>query len=254
MHKPFVFDFSGKRVLVTGGTQGIGLSIAHSYAKLGARLIITGTKPLKSYDFNIPLSGEIPFDFDYVQADFSNEKSLSGLLDKLRSYNHIDVCVNNAGTNRISIIDDLTDDDYNFVADINLRAPFFICREISKIMKKNKYGRIINISSIWSVISKPRRTVYTTTKFGIVGLSKALAVELAPYNILVNSIAPGFVMTDLTKKSLSHVEMDELTNLIPLGRFAKPEEITSLVLFLSSDVNTYITGQNIVIYGGFTVV
>lgn len=119
-------------------------------------------------------------------------------------------------------------------------------------MKRKNSGNIINISSIWSKVSKAGRSVYSATKSGLDGITRALAVELGEYNILVNSIAPGFVLTNLTRKNNTDEQIDELMKQIPLKRLADPEEIANLVLFLISNKNTYITGQTIYIDGGFT--
>ena len=124
-------------------------------------------------------------------------------------------------------------------------------REISRKMKKNQYGRIVNISSIFGVISKAKRSIYTTTKFGLRGLTVTAAIELAPYKVLVNSVSPGFVLTELTKRMLSEEEIKALSGQVPLGRFAEVDEISRIVLFLASSLNTYLTGQNIVVDGGF---
>ena len=134
---------------------------------------------------------------------------------------------------------------------MNLKAPFAIMREISRKMKKNQYGRIVNISSIFGVISKAKRSIYTTTKFGLRGLTVTAAIELAPYKVLVNSVSPGFVLTELTKRMLSEEEIKALSGQVPLGRFAEVDEISRIVLFLASSLNTYLTGQNIVVDGGF---
>ena len=134
---------------------------------------------------------------------------------------------------------------------MNITTPLFITREISRIMKKNKYGRIVNISSIFGSISKQKRVLYSMSKFAIQGLTVASSLDLAKYNILVNSVSPGFVHTDLTESILSKKEMDQLANQVPLGRFARPKEISKAVMFLASKDNTYITGQNIIVDGGF---
>jgi len=119
-------------------------------------------------------------------------------------------------------------------------------------MKKANYGRIVNIASIWSIKSRPGRTAYTITKSGIVGLTKTSSIELAPYNILVNAVSPGFTMTELTMRTLPEKEFNELKSIVPAQRFAEPSEIAKTVLFLVSDLNTYLTGQNIAIDGGFS--
>lgn len=141
--------------------------------------------------------------------------------------------------------------DWEDIINVNLKSPFVLSREVAKIMKKNKYGRIINIGSIFGVISREKRSIYTSSKSGLIGMTKAIAVDLAPYNILVNSVSPGFVLTDLTKEILTSSEIKELELKIPLRRFATPEDISKVVLFLSSDLNTYISGQNIIVDGGY---
>ncbi len=250
---PLNIDFSGKTVLITGGTKGIGAAISNDFKKAGASLLITGARPEKDIDkLNEKAASNIGSKVQYIHADFSNKNSITNFLNTLDNYPKIDVCINNAGTNQNNVLEKIKLDDYYLLMDVNLHAPFLITQYICQKMKKSNYGRIINIASIWSVATKKRRTAYTMTKSGLVGLTKTSAVELAPYNILVNAVSPGFTLTELTKKTLPKVEMDEVIKTIPSGRFAQPEEIAKLVLFLASDLNTYITGQNIVIDGGFT--
>lgn len=250
----FQIDFSGKTALVTGATRGIGAAIAHDLAALGANLILTGTNPAQIAELNRANEQVGIRNIRYVQADFADRESLDAFLDKIASYEQIDICINNAGTNRILPIYETTVQDYDFLTDVNLRAPFLICRQVSQVMKRSGYGRIVNVASIWSVVTKAKRSIYTTTKFGLVGLTKAIAVDLAPFNGLVNAVSPGFTMTELTRASLSDEQMRELAEQVPLNRFAQPEEISKVVLFLASDLNTYITGQNIVVDGGFVSV
>jgi 3-oxoacyl-[acyl-carrier protein] reductase len=250
----FQLDLSGKTALVTGATRGIGAAIARDFAVLGANLILTGTNPAQIVELNRTSEQAGIHNIRYVQADFADRESLQAFLGEIACYDKIDICINNAGTNRILPIYEVTAQDYDFLADVNLRAPFLICREVSQMMKRSGYGRIVNIASIWSVVTKAKRSIYTTTKFGLVGMTKTLAVDLAPFNVLVNAVSPGFTMTELTKASLSDEQIRELAEQVPLNRFAQPEEIAKAVLFLASDLNTYITGQNIVVDGGFVSV
>jgi 3-oxoacyl-[acyl-carrier protein] reductase len=123
---------------------------------------------------------------------------------------------------------------------------------LAKIMKKQQYGRIVNVASIWSVITRPKRTIYTVSKNALIGLTKTMAIELAPYGITVNAISPGFTLTELTENTNTKEEIDKLSDQVPARRFANPEEIAEVILFLSSKENSYMTGQNIVVDGGFT--
>jgi NAD(P)-dependent dehydrogenase (short-subunit alcohol dehydrogenase family) len=234
-------DFKGKTVLVTGATRGIGKRIADDFERSGARLILTGRS-----------QGVSKNNRTYYSVDFTDSESTKNFINKIRKHGRIDICINNAGINKVNPIDKTLLEDWDDIMAVNLKAPFMIMREVSKIMKKNKYGRIINISSIYGVISKEGRVVYSSSKFGIRGLTAAASNELARHNVLVNAVSPGFVLTDLTKGILSAKEIKEISKEIPIRRFAMPEDISSVVLFLASELNTYITGQNIIVDGGYT--
>ena len=160
--------------------------------------------------------------------------------------------VNNAGINRIETFENISYEDYTDIMNVNLHAPFLISQEISKIMKKNKYGRIVNISSIWGTKTKERRAAYTTSKSAINGLTKTMSVELARYNVLVNTVSPGFTMTEMTEKILTKGEKVALISQVPVRRFATVSDISKAVMFLASDLNTYITGQDLKVDGGFS--
>lgn len=230
MDKGIKIDFSGKTVLITGATRGIGQQVAEDMARCGARLVLAGSKTV----------------------DFRDRAAAKKWISQLCAKEKIDVCINNAGINRINPIDSVTDEDWDDISKINLEAPLMITREVSRGMKERRYGRIVNISSIFGVIGKAKRSLYSMTKFGLCGLTVSSALDLAPYNVLVNAVSPGFVLTDLTKQILSQNEMAELAAQVPLGRLAAPDEISKMVLFLASDLNTYLTAQNVVVDGGFT--
>ena len=240
--------------MVTGATRGIGKAIATGLYEAGATLILTGTDKQKIEVLNEQLKQDGISRIRYLTVDFTDEESTTQFLSELGKQQRVDVCINNAGTNRIDYIDETDLDDYELLTRVNLRVPFLITRKVSRIMKQAGYGRIINIASIWGVITKPKRSIYSTTKFGLLGMTKAAAVELAAHNVLVNAVSPGFTMTELTASVLSKQEIKELCSQVPAGRFADPEEIAKTVLFLASDLNTYLTGQNIIIDGGFVCV
>ena len=171
-----------------------------------------------------------------MQADFSSEQGITDFCITVSKFEKIDVLVNNAGVNKINLQTEATIDEYNLLNAVNLKAPFLLTQEVSRLMKKNKYGRIVNITSIWSVITRSGRSIYTATKWGIAGLTKTLSVELAPENILVNAVGPGFTLTELTASTNTPEETKRITDLIPIKRFAQPYEIANLVLFLSSEL------------------
>jgi len=239
-------DFTNKTVLVTGGTRGIGASIVRHFENLNAEVIATGANKDQLHKL-------INRRVKYHYLDLKNEKSISDFIEYISQQKKIDVLINNAGMNKIDSIEKIKDEDWDNIYTINLYGPFILTRAISKIMKKNKYGRIVNIASIFGVISREKRAAYSSTKSGLIGLTKATAHDLAKDNILVNSISPGFINTELTKNILGEKSMKEISSSILLKRLGDPDEIAKLVLFLTSDQNTYITGENIIIDGGYTI-
>jgi 3-oxoacyl-[acyl-carrier protein] reductase len=242
-------DFCDKTIIVTGATRGIGKSIADKLYELNANLILTGTKQEEIKELNNIFSKTRK---KYYCVDFSDDNSILYFLDQLNSYRKIDALVNNAGINKLNFITDIIDNDWDEMFQVNLAAPYKLIKNVSKKMINYNYGRIVNIASIFSVISKTRRSAYTSTKAGLHGLTIGVSNDLAKYNILVNTISPGFIITDLTHKNLSRDEIIELTCQIPANRMGRVEDISNAILFFISDKNTYITGQNIIIDGGFT--
>ena len=234
-----------KRVLITGASRGIGEGIAKRLSAEGAYVVGTATK-----------KPELDHGYinQWIEADFSCNESLEHYCNCLSGLEGFDICINNAGINIIKPLEDVSSIDYFRIQKINLESPYLISRALLNGMKSRGGGKIINISSIWGCVTKKHRSLYSTMKTGIVGMTRALAVELAPCNILVNAVSPGFTMTDLTKNSLSVEQINSLTKDIPLGRFAEVDEIASIVTFLASEQNTYLTGQNIIVDGGFTTI
>lgn len=216
-----------KTVFLTGASRGIGQAIADQL-KNRFKLIS-------------PARGEL---------DLSNDTSIENFIEKNKDLK-IDIIINNAGVNFPQWVEEITDKNIRETFQVNLIAPIKLVQGFVHNMKRNKWGRIVNISSAFGVVARGKQLLYVSTKHGINGATKALALELAPYNILVNSICPGFTKTDLVLRNppekIKAIEQD-----IPLGRLAYPSEIANLVEFLISDKNTYITGSYIVIDGGFT--
>jgi len=183
------------------------------------------------------------------ELDLLSPGSIDAYFNALSRPVHI--LVNNAGINNIQECLDISDENLSDSLQINLLAPLLIAKKLIPGMKKNNYGRIVNISSVWSKVTKPGRLVYSMTKSGLNAVTRSLAVELAESNILVNSVAPGYVNTELTKQNNTSADIDKIREVIPLKRLAEPEEIAEAVAFLVSSKNTYITGQVIIADGGF---
>jgi 3-oxoacyl-[acyl-carrier protein] reductase len=245
-------DFKNKTALVTGATRGIGQSIADCLYKAGANLILTGTKKEEIDKLNYQIQEKGVNRITYIQADFSDQESTELFLKKLDEYKNIDICINNAGVNRVLDFVDTTFDDFTWINDINLNVPYKILKVVGPKMIANKYGRIVNVASIWSVVTRPGRSMYTSSKSALVGLTKTLAIEWAANNVLVNAVSPGFTLTELTKTTNTKQQLKELETIIPAKRMADPDEIAKVVAFLCSDLNSYLTGQNITIDGGYT--
>ena len=248
-------DYSDKRVLITGGTRGIGFNLAQCILTCGGNVMITGTSK-QSCDAALSQLNKKAF-LGRVEAsivDFTDKESLKAFINSEVFTRGFDVLVNNAGSNVIKPFETFTDEDYEFLMDLNVRAPWELSKAVMPHMKAQGYGRIVNIASIWGVITKPHRALYTSTKHAIVGLTKTLAVEFGAAGILTNAVSPGFTLTDLTRQSLSDDEMRDLSAKIPTNRMAEPIEISRTIAFLGSQMNSYINGQNITVDGGFSII
>ncbi len=219
-----------KRVLITGGSRGIGKAIANKFSS-------------ENFEVIAPSRSELELD---------NAQSVKDFVLKYQN-EAFDVIVNNAGINDVNLLENVTDEELQRMLSINLISPIALLRGFIPKMKEAKTGRIINIASIWAVVSKEGRSIYSATKNAMHGITNTLALELAPYNILVNTVSPGFTLTELTQQNNSAIEISQICQNIPLGRMASPQEIAEVVYFLGSESNTYLTGQKICVDGGFTV-
>jgi len=227
--------------VVTGATRGIGYAIAERLLQDGVDVIVTG----KSIDSGYP-DGAV-----YYPVDFLDDSSIKAFIDYLKQKS-VDILINNAGINKVSEFQDIEIEDFDSIQKVNLKTPFLLCQAVIPYMKKNNWGRIVNISSIWGSISKEYRASYSSSKFGLDGMTIALAAEVASMGILANSVGPGFIDTDLTRKILGKKGIIEVQSNIPIKRLGEPHEIAALVSWLVSNENTYISGQNIMIDGGFS--
>ncbi len=233
-------DFTGQNILITGGTKGIGKKLVDDYKKLGGNVWFTGRDKLLKND-------------NYFCVDFSDSRAMDTFTKEICELD-IDILVNNAGTNKIGNIEEYDISDYEKIINLNLTSCFKTTQAIVPKMKTKKYGRIVNITSISSFITMPLRSAYCSSKFGLLGLTKSSAVELAKYNILINAVGPGVTQTELTVNVLGTKRMKEIAEKVPIKRLATVDDISTTVMFISSNLNTYIVGQNILVDGGYTCV
>lgn len=245
-------DFTGKVALITGGTRGIGKAIADVFHTSGAELYLTGTNPEMISELNNRMKELCIENIHYLAVDFNDDISVEKFLEQLQAIPKIDICVNNAGINLVNEFENASEEEFLKIQKVNVFAPRRVLSIIVPKMKAQKYGRIVNIASIWSVINRPGRTSYGISKNAIVGLTKSLAIELASSNIMVNAVSPGFTMTELTMQTNTSEQLVKLENRIAIKRLADPIEQANVVAFLCSDQNSYMTGQNLVVDGGYT--
>jgi 3-oxoacyl-[acyl-carrier protein] reductase len=234
--------FQNKKVFVTGASRGIGRAIAEAFRAEGAW--VAGTRTGKRQE-----DGSVCQ--EWFEADFSDIDQISRCADYLRKIEP-DVLVNNAGINKTAPFIDIIHEDFRLIQQVNVYAPFILCQAAIRSMKQKRWGRIVNVSSIWGKISMAHRASYSASKFAIDGMTLALAAEYSSEGIIANCIAPGFIDTDLTHRVLGESGIQALVSRVPVNRLGRVDEIARLVLWLASEENTFIIGQNIAIDGGYT--
>ena len=241
---------SGKVALVTGSARGIGRAIAETFSAEGAAVVVNdvgsdaGARETLSALTTSGGKGMVEmFDVgDPAQVD-------AGVRRILESHGRIDILVNNAGITRDNLLMRMSEEEFDAVLRVNLKGTWLLTRAVTRPMMKQRYGRIVNLGSVVGMMGNAGQSNYAAAKAGIIGFTKSMARELAPRNITVNAIAPGFIRTAMTEGLPEAVQKGFLAQ-IPLGRFAEPKEVAELALFLASDVASYITGQVVGINGG----
>ncbi len=242
-------DLSGKNALVTGSTRGIGRAIAETLSGAGARVAIVGRDKARADD----VAPGVGNGAQAFACDVSDLAAVNRLVTEVEgAFGSIDILVNNAGVTRDNLLLRLKDDDWEAVLNANLRGAFATIRAAARGMMRRRWGRIINIASIVGLTGNKGQANYAASKAGLVGLSKAVAKELASRNILVNVVAPGFIETDMTA-ALTPEARQVLARQVPLERLGLPSDVAGTVAFLASDHASYITGQVLVIDGGMVM-
>lgn len=244
-------NLENKTALVTGGTRGIGKAIVEELLQSGAKVFATGTNVAQIKELNATNKNS---QLTYLQLNLSYPDKVKDFIAKTLELTDVDILINNAGINIVSDADKITDESFLQIQEINVHGPFLLAQAFGQQMIKSNWGRIVNISSIWGVVTRPGRLSYSASKMALLGINKTLAVEWARHNVLVNAVSPGFTLTELTKTTNTEEELNIINNKIPQNRLALPEEIAKGVLFLSSNLNSYIVGQNLIIDGGYTAI
>ena len=240
---------AGRVAVVTGGGRGIGLAIARSLAEDGASVVVSGRDAGRLDAAAVEIDG-MGAPALAVVADVSRREDVDRLVEATRErFGRIDVLVNNAGITRDQLLIRMKDEDWDQVLDTNLRGIFLTTRAIGKVMMRQKAGRIINISSIVAEMGNAGQSNYVASKAGLIGLTKAIAIEIASRNITVNAVAPGFIETPMTDVLSAEVKED-LKKRVPLGRMGTPADVTAAIIFLASDEAAYITGHVLDVNGG----
>jgi 3-oxoacyl-[acyl-carrier protein] reductase len=243
-------SLKNKTALVTGATGAIGGSIAKKLLLLGANVIITGTNKKKIDDLRKELG---PKSLSLI-ADLSKDKEIEDLYDQsIKKFKSIDILINNAGTNKDALSIRMTKEQWDEVININLSAAFKLSQLVIKSMMKQKWGRIIGISSIIGIVGNAGQANYAASKAGMIALHKSLALEFASRRITVNCIAPGFIESPMTEV-LSNEQKEIMLKKIPVGNIGKPNDIANCVAFLTDEKASFITGSTVNINGGMLMV
>ncbi len=247
-----IFDLTGKVALVTGGSKGLGKAMARGLAEAGADVVISSRHEdelRRALDEILSGTGRRG---KYVVADLSRRDEAKRLAKAaLDQMGRVDILVNNAGSNRPQAIDEISDEAWDQILELNLSSVMALTRALVPQMKARRWGRVIHISSIMGVLSKEKRNAYSATKSALLGLARASALDLGAHGITVNCIAPGPFLTELPANLLSDAEKKTFADRTAVGRWGAPEELVGPALLLASDAGSYITGTTLVVDGGY---
>lgn len=240
-----------KVAVITGSSRGIGRAIAIKYAEEGCSVVINYHSNEASARDVEKMINSIGCRALVVQADITNRIDIQRLYRlTYQAFGQIDILVNNAGINKRGLFEEITDEEWDLIMSVNLKGPFICCQEIFPYMKEQKYGRIINISSVAGQYHGPKTVHYAVSKAGVISLTKVIARYGAPYNILVNAVAPGIMLTDQTRDELNSPDGDRIVAMTLLKKPGNLSDVASTCVFLASDEQNYITGQVISVSGG----
>ena len=240
-----------KVALITGGSRGIGEKIAERFAQAGYNLIINYVSNIENVEeLETKIKGNANIEILFIQSDVTSFESCENMVNEaIEKFGHIDVLVNNAGITKDTLLMRMKEEDFDKVINVNLKGTYNVTKNVIPYMMKQKYGKIINISSVVGVSGNAGQANYAASKAGIIGFTKSVAKELASRNILANCVAPGFIKTDMTD-ILSDSVKESINSQIPLKKMGTAKEVANAVYFLGNEENTYITGQVLNVDGG----
>lgn len=242
-----------RTAVVTGGSRGIGRAVCVALAKQGCNVVVNYCHGEAAAAETVALCKAVGVSAVAVQADVSTAEGCKHLFEEaIHTFGRVDLLVNNAGITRDNLILRMTEADFDAVLNANLKGAFLCCKEAARRMVRQRYGRIVNLSSVVALRGNAGQTNYAASKAGLIGLTKSLARELAGRNITVNAVAPGFIETDMTAY-LPEAVRAEMANSIPAGRAGRPEDVANAVVFFAAEQSSYLTGQVLCVDGGMAM-
>jgi sorbose reductase len=249
-----LFDINGRKALVTGAGRGIGKVLALTLAEAGCDVALFGLHRQNLEEVAVQIR-KMQQGYIIIEGDVSKNKDVKKAFDTVaKEFVRLDICVNNAGVSMQKPVEEMPEEDWDRIMDINMKGVFLCSQAAARLMIQQKSGSIINVGSISArVVNVPQKqAVYNTSKAGVVMLTQAMAVEWAPYGIRVNSISPGYMKTEMTLSSMSKL-FPAWEALTPMGRLGQPEELRGALIYLASEASSYTTGHDLVVDGGYTI-
>jgi NAD(P)-dependent dehydrogenase (short-subunit alcohol dehydrogenase family) len=249
-----IFKLDGRVALITGGNRGLGFAMARALAEAGASVVVTSRQKDKAEESAVTLAEITGQRTLGIAADLTNAAQIESMIKAVvQAFGRIDILINNAGINIRKPVEEFDEASWDLVQDTNLKAPFLCSRAAASFMKEQRYGRIINLSSMLGQVALPERSAYCSSKGGLIQLTRVLALEWATHNITVNALCPGPIATELNIPVMNNPQTNQFfLNHIALGRWGQPEELGGAIVFLASDASSFMTGAALVVDGGWT--